>query len=149
MWVNARRDHLDFHDQDARSRYRGRGAARPAGGHTAIPEAKGWFSTGSVNEVGSSGHNRAEFCLSALAEYMIGGSSAFDLPNFEQRPRVGPRVEGHGQYRRRCQHAVHAGRRGIYNGVTLNPLYWPARQGETLLMKAIYTFHPHFIGATT
>jgi arginine deiminase len=37
----------------------------------------------------------------------------------------------------------------IYNGVTLNPLYWPARQGETLLMKAIYTFHPHFIGATT
>ena len=37
----------------------------------------------------------------------------------------------------------------IYGGVTLNPLYWPARQGETLLMKAIYRFHPDFVGATT
>jgi arginine deiminase len=36
----------------------------------------------------------------------------------------------------------------LYGGVTLNPLYWPARHGETLLMKAIYTFHPHYQGAT-
>ena len=35
----------------------------------------------------------------------------------------------------------------IYGGVTLNPLYWPARHDETLLMKAIYTFHPDFTGA--
>ena len=26
----------------------------------------------------------------------------------------------------------------IYGGVTLNPLYWPARHDETLLMKAVY-----------
>lgn len=32
----------------------------------------------------------------------------------------------------------------IYNGMTYNPLYWPARHDETLLMKAIYTFHPMF-----
>jgi arginine deiminase len=32
----------------------------------------------------------------------------------------------------------------IYGGVTLNPLYWPARHDETLLMKAIYTFHSDF-----
>lgn len=32
----------------------------------------------------------------------------------------------------------------IYGGVTLNPLYWPARQRETMLMKAIYRFHPAF-----
>ena len=36
----------------------------------------------------------------------------------------------------------------IYGGVTLNPLYWPARHDETLLMKAIYTFHPDFKNAT-
>ncbi len=36
----------------------------------------------------------------------------------------------------------------IYGGVTLNPLYWPARHDETLLMKAIYEFHPDFIGST-
>ena len=34
----------------------------------------------------------------------------------------------------------------IYGGVTLNPLYWPARHDETLLMKAIYGFHPDFVG---
>lgn len=32
--------------------------------------------------------------------------------------------------------------------MTLNPLYWPARQDETLLMKAIYQFHPAFRDAT-
>ena len=36
----------------------------------------------------------------------------------------------------------------IYGGVTLNPLFWPARQNETLLMKAIYEFHPDFVGST-
>jgi arginine deiminase len=32
----------------------------------------------------------------------------------------------------------------IYGGVTLNPLYWPARHEETLLTTAIYRFHPDF-----
>ncbi|MEM6159414.1 arginine deiminase [Erwinia sp. P6884] len=32
----------------------------------------------------------------------------------------------------------------IYGGVTLNPLYWPARHEETLLTTAIYKFHPDF-----
>ena len=36
----------------------------------------------------------------------------------------------------------------IYGGLTLNPLYWPARHDETLLMKAIYEFHPDFVGST-
>lgn len=35
----------------------------------------------------------------------------------------------------------------VYGGVTLNPLYWPARHDETLLYKALYTFHPAFSGA--
>lgn len=32
----------------------------------------------------------------------------------------------------------------IYNGVTCNPMYWPARQPETLLQRAVYKFHPMF-----
>ncbi|GAA5519597.1 arginine deiminase [Demequina sediminis] len=32
----------------------------------------------------------------------------------------------------------------VYGGVTLNPLYWQARHAETLLMKAVYAFHPDF-----
>jgi arginine deiminase len=34
----------------------------------------------------------------------------------------------------------------IYNGVTTNPMYWPARRKETLHMRAIYKFHPRFKG---
>ena len=36
----------------------------------------------------------------------------------------------------------------IYGGLTLNPLYWPARHDETLLMKAVYEFHPGYTGST-
>ena len=35
----------------------------------------------------------------------------------------------------------------IYNGVTCNPMFWPARQPETLVQRAIYKFHPTFKGA--
>ena len=35
----------------------------------------------------------------------------------------------------------------IYGGVTLNPMYWPARRQETLLTSAIYKFHPEFTNA--
>ena len=34
----------------------------------------------------------------------------------------------------------------IYGGVTLNPMYWPARRDETLLTTAVYKFHPRFAG---
>lgn len=34
----------------------------------------------------------------------------------------------------------------IYNGCTVNPLYWPARHEETILTTAIYKFHPNFAG---
>ena len=34
----------------------------------------------------------------------------------------------------------------IYRGVTLNPMYWPARRQETLLTAAVYRFHPAFAG---
>src|SRR3954453_3589547 len=32
----------------------------------------------------------------------------------------------------------------IYGGVSLNPMYWPARRQETLLAATIYKFHPTF-----
>ncbi|BCG04794.1 hypothetical protein PPGU19_093620 (plasmid) [Paraburkholderia sp. PGU19] len=32
----------------------------------------------------------------------------------------------------------------IYGGVSLNPMYWPARRQETLPTTAIYKFHPDF-----
>lgn len=32
----------------------------------------------------------------------------------------------------------------IYGGVTVNPMFWPARRAETLLQRAVYKFHPSF-----
>jgi arginine deiminase len=32
----------------------------------------------------------------------------------------------------------------IYGGVSLHPMYWPARRKETLNVEAIYRFHPRF-----
>jgi len=34
----------------------------------------------------------------------------------------------------------------IYGGVTVNPMYWPARRKETLHLTAIYKYHPSFKG---
>lgn len=36
----------------------------------------------------------------------------------------------------------------IYEGVTINPMFWPARRQETLLMQTVYQFHPYFAGKT-
>jgi arginine deiminase len=35
----------------------------------------------------------------------------------------------------------------IYNGVTVNPMYWPARRREALNMFTIYRYHPMFQAA--
>ena len=35
----------------------------------------------------------------------------------------------------------------IYGGVSPNPMYWPARQKETLNVEAVYRFHPRFRAA--
>ncbi len=32
----------------------------------------------------------------------------------------------------------------IYGGVTVNPMFWPARKPETLYQRAVYKFHPSF-----
>jgi arginine deiminase len=34
----------------------------------------------------------------------------------------------------------------IYGGVTLHPMFWPARRKEALLLAAVYRFHPRFAG---
>ena len=36
----------------------------------------------------------------------------------------------------------------IYGGVTVNPMFWPARRREALNMLAIYRYHPMFSGAS-
>ena len=35
----------------------------------------------------------------------------------------------------------------IYGGVSVNPMYWPARRREAFNMMIIYRYHPMFDGA--
>jgi arginine deiminase len=124
----------------------------------AVPSARAWLLDRkiTVNEVGFGLVDDIRAFLDSLshaqlAEYMIGGLASTDLPDeFRSqylalaREKTGVREYlmpplPNSLYTRdtTCW---------IYGGVTLNPLYWPARHGETLLMKAVYAFHPDFAG---
>ncbi|MCM0639507.1 arginine deiminase [Cellulomonas wangsupingiae] len=87
-----------------------------------------------------------------LAELLIGGLATFDLPDEYRPPAIGLARESTGAreylmpplpntlYTRdtTCW---------LYGGLTLNPLYWPARHDETLIYQAIYLYHPDFVGS--
>ena len=159
-WVqNARRDHFDF---IAKMRERGVEVVELHNLLTetlAIPEARDWLLDRKItaNEVGLGlvGDTRA-FLDSLeprrLAEFVIGGLSTADLPG-DFRPAYLALAREHTGVRAYLMPPLpntlytRDTTCWIYRGVTLNPLYWPARHDETLLMKAIYTFHPDFTGA--
>jgi arginine deiminase len=90
----------------------------------------------------------------ALAEFVIGGLATTDLPD-DLRPGYVALARDHSGARDYLMPPLpntlytRDTTCWIYGGVTLNPLYWPARHDETLLMKALYRFHPDLAGATT
>ena len=161
MWVeNAQRDHADFvnkmtsrgvevvelHDLLAQT--------------VAIPEARDWLLDRKIvpNRVGLGLVDATRGYLESLepaklAEFLIGGLSTHDLPEDYRTKYVGLARESTGAreylmpplpntlYTRdtTCW---------LYGGLTMNPLYWPARKDETLIYKAIYEFHPDYVGST-
>jgi arginine deiminase len=159
LWVqNAQRDHFDF---IAKMRERGVEVVELHSLLTemlAIPEARVWLLDRKItaNEVGLGLIDATRAFLdglpeSDLATYLIGGLASADLPHEFRPPCIKLTREKTGVrdylmpplpntlYTRdtTCW---------IYGGVTLNPLPWPARHDETLLMKAIYYFHSDFAG---
>jgi len=161
MWVEmAQRDHADFVNK-----LRGRGVevvelhellAETMG----IPEARAWLLDRKIiaNEVGIGllEDTRAfleELKPRELTEFLIGGLATSDLPD-DFRPgyvALARETTGVREYLMPPLPNTLYTRDTtcwLYGGVTLNPLYWPARHDETLLMKAIYQFHPDFAGAT-
>ena len=124
-----------------------------------IPDAKAWLLDRKIvpNEVGLGLVDETRSFLDGLddrtlAEYLIGGLATTDLPDELRTGYVALARDTAGVrdylmpplpntlYTRdtTCW---------LYGGVTFNPLYWPARHDETLLMKAIYEFHPDFTDA--
>lgn len=160
MWVqNAKRDHLDFI-----TKMRDRGIEvmemhELLAETLADPDAKSWLLDRqiTVNEVGLGLAADTRAYLDSLdprqlAELMIGGLSATELPDKYQSDYLTMVREATGMteyllpplpntlYTRdtTCW---------IYGGVTLNALFWPARRKKSRLMAAIYKFHPSFRNA--
>lgn len=87
-----------------------------------------------------------------IAEYLIGGVSADDLPDSFGGKTIQMFRDflGHTSFILPPLPNTQFTRDTtcwIYGGVTLNPMYWPARRQETLLTTAIYKFHPEFTNA--
>ncbi|GAA4757089.1 arginine deiminase [Gordonia alkaliphila] len=161
LWVqNAQRDHFDFM---TKMRDRGVDVVEL---HNVLaetvddPAARSWLLDRKivVNDVGVGLVQETRSYLDGLpsrelAELLIGGMSTRDLPA-ELRPgyiALARESSGVNEYLMPPLPNTLYTRDTtcwIYGGVTLNPLYWPARHDETLLMKAVYEFHPDFVGST-
>ncbi len=161
MWVeNAQRDHADFVDKLTSRGVEVVELHDLLAQTVALPEARDWLLDRKIvpNEVGIGLIDGTRAYLESLeparlAELLIGGMATVDLPKDYRSPYVAMARESTGareypmpplpntRYTRdtTCW---------LYGGLTMNPLYWPARHDETLLMKAIYTFHPDYVGAT-
>lgn len=81
----------------------------------------------------------------ALARFLIGGIAVHDLP-FVPQGMVAEVLGPEGFLLPPLPNMLFTRDTScwIYGGVTLNPMHWRARQNETLLMDAIYRFHPVF-----
>ncbi|KHL11175.1 arginine deiminase [Mumia flava] len=161
MWVeNAQRDHADFvnkltsrgvevvelHDLLART--------------VADPAARDWLLDRKIvaNEVGWGLMDGTRAYLESLeptqlADLLIGGMATTDLPedfrtDFLSMARDSPGVREYLMPPLPNTLYTRDTTCWLYGGLTMNPLFWPARHDETLLMKAIYTFHPDFTGST-
>jgi arginine deiminase len=161
MWVqNARRDHADFTGKLAERGVEVVELHDVLAETMAIPEARTWLLDRKIvaNEVGLGLVEDTRAFLDSLndlrlAMYLIGGLSTLDLtgvfrPGYLALARESLGVPEYLMPPLPNTLYTRDTTCWLYGGVTLNPLYWPARHDETLLMKAIYEFHPDFAGST-
>jgi arginine deiminase len=161
MWVeNAKRDHLDF---VAKLTDRGVDVAEMHDLLTetvAVPEAKAWILDHQIvpNEIGAGLVGEVRSYLDGLgdrelAETLIGGLSTYEFPETSGSAMQMVRdAAGVNEYLLPPLPNTLYTRDTtcwIYGGVTLNPLFWPARHEETILTTSIYRFHPDFAGKVT
>jgi len=159
LWVdNAKRDHFDFI-----TKMRDRGVEvvemhNLLAETVAIPEGKKWILDNQVtaNQVGLGLVDEVRSYLEGLsardlAETLIGGLSTQEFPEHiggEMLALVRDAAGVNEYLLPPLPNTLYTRDTTcwIYGGVTLNPLYWPARHEETILTTSIYKFHPRFAG---
>ncbi len=84
----------------------------------------------------------------SLAEHLIGGVAILELPKSERTAMLADAYCGTDFVIPPVPNTLFQRDPScwIYNGVTCNAMYWPARRPETLLQRAVYKFHPRFKG---
>lgn len=159
MWVEAaKRDHFDFmqkmRDRDIEVLEMHNLLAETV----AVPEARAWILDNQVvpNQVGVGLVDEVRSYLDGLAdrdlaETLIGGLSTDEFPETVggDMLRLVRDAAGVNEYLLPPLPNTLYTRDTtcwIYGGVTLNPLFWPARHEETILTTAIYRYHPRFAG---
>ncbi|MDX1886008.1 arginine deiminase [Mycolicibacterium sp. 120270] len=156
IWLQqARRDHFDFvakmedHDVEVLE------LQDLLADVVAAPEGRDWVLDRKVTDdlVGLGLRHEIRSWLASLsaeqlAEYLIGGISYQDVSD-----EIGGRflttlreLDPAGFVLRPLPNTqfMRDNSAWIFNGVTLNPMYWPARRQETLLTTAVYKFHSAF-----
>jgi arginine deiminase len=90
----------------------------------------------------------AEMPAKQLAAFLIGGIAIADLPDSAMKKMMNTAFGGTDFVMPPIPNTLFQRDPScwIYNGVTCNPMFWPARQPETLVQRAIYKFHPSFKG---
>jgi arginine deiminase len=118
----------------------------------AFPEARKWLldrriSAATVGEdlVGEMRGWLDEMPPIELGRYLIGGIARAELP-FAPAGLVGQTMEPHDFVLPPLPNQLFTRDSScwVHNGVTLNPMYWPARRPESANVAAVYRFHPHF-----
>ena len=160
LWVEAaKRDHFDFIQK---MRDRGIDVVEMhnlLAETVAIPEARKWIFDHQLlpHEVGAGLVDEVRSFLDQLparelAETLLGGLSSYELPQSvdgDELMKLTRDALGITEYLLPPLPNTLYTRDTtcwIYGGVTLNPLFWPARHEETILAAAIYKFHPDFAG---
>jgi arginine deiminase len=154
IWVHeAQKDHYDFalkmqergvevldlHDllaqtmesKEARNFVLDRRISANAVGLTTAPVIRPWLD---------------EMPAKDLANHLIGGITIADLPKGETSAQLNEAFGGTDFVVPPIPNSLFQRDPScwIYNGVTCNPMFWPARRPETLVQRAVYKFHPHF-----
>ncbi|MFD1245688.1 arginine deiminase [Paralysiella testudinis] len=157
LWVSqAKRDHFDFVTKMRERDVEVLEMHNLLAETVSHPEALKWILDRKItaNTVGVTVMHELRAWLEGLsprqqAEFLIGGVSVNDLPK-DFKPDLSKLIRvSHGSVGFAIPPLPNTqftrdNTSWIYGGVTLNPMYWPARQQETLLTTAIYKFHPLF-----
>ncbi|MCI4676317.1 arginine deiminase [Candidatus Mycolicibacterium alkanivorans] len=158
LWVQqARRDHFDFVSKMEDRGVEVLGLDKLLEDVVGDPTARGWLLDRKItpDQVGAGIATEVrpwldEMPAKELAELLIGGIPFHEVP----KEVSGPFATAFGQISKTGfvikplpnTQFMRDNSSWIFGGVTLNPMFWPARRQETLLTTAVYKFHPAFAG---